>query len=112
MPVWSWRKVNSIFDEGGEAVGIEGRYLSNPSLGPAGQAPHTVYESYHQQFRQLKRQQSSPMGSARQLPMAPFGHRRTASSSSFGHHQPTDLPSPGYYDFYYNCKRHTSPGCP
>ena len=45
--------------------------------------PPTVYESYHQQYRQLQRQQSSPMGSNRQLPMAPFGHRRTASSGSF-----------------------------
>ena len=66
------------------------------TMAGGGPSPHTVYESYHQQFRQLKRQQSSPMGSARQLPMAPFGHRRTASSSSFGgYQQPTDLTSPG-----------------
>ena len=50
---------------------------------PMSNLPPTVYESYHQQFRQLQRQQSSPMGSNRQLPMAPFGHRRTASSGSF-----------------------------
>ena len=66
------------------------------TMAGGGPSPHTVYESYHQQFRQLKRQQSSPMGSARQLPMAPFGHRRTASSSSFGgYQQPADLTSPG-----------------
>ena len=47
-----------------------------------------VYESYHQQFRQLQRQHSSPMGQSgsRQLPMAPFGHRRT-QSGSFVHSQ-------------------------
>ena len=68
------------------------------TMAGGGPSPHTVYESYHQQFRQLKRQQSSPMGSARQLPMAPFGHRRTASSSSFGgYQQPADLTSPGIY---------------
>ena len=54
-----------------------------PSMGS--NLPPTVYESYHQQYRQLQRQQSSPMGSNRQLPMAPFGHRRTASSGSFTH---------------------------
>ena len=113
---------HASFDEGGEAspaavvgnvVGSElcpPPYGSNPHLsatagsgptiavtGGGGPSPHTVYESYHQQFRQLKRQQSSPMGSARQSPMAPFGHRRTASSSSFGGYQQptTDLTSPG-----------------
>ena len=109
---------HASFDEGGEASTVVGNvvgselcpppYGSNPHLsatagsgptiaGGGGPSPHTVYESYHQQFRQLKRQQTSPMGSARQLPMAPFGHRRTASSSSFGgyHEQPTDLMSPG-----------------
>ena len=95
---------HASFDEGGETAGIEGPYFSNPSLGP-GQTPHTVYENYHQQLRQMKRHGSSPLGSARQLPspmgsssrqlpMAPFGHRRTASSSSFGH-IPPELISPG-----------------
>lgn len=79
---------HSSFDEGDAATVM---HHSNPQL-TSGQPPHTVYESYHQQFRQLKRQHSSPMGS-RQLPMAPFGHRRTASSASFGH--VPNIASPG-----------------
>ena len=53
------------------------------------QGMNPVYESYHQQFTQLQRQHSSPMGQSgpsRQLPMAPFGHRRT-QSGSFVHSQ-------------------------
>ena len=63
-----------------------------PSMGS--NLPPTVYESYHQQYRQLQRQQSSPIGSNRQLPMAPFGHRRTASSSSFT--QPDEMGKPEF----------------
>ena len=57
---------HASFDEGGEAVGIGDPFHSNPHLpgsgsGP-GQPPGTIYESYHQQFRQLNRQMSSPIG--------------------------------------------------
>lgn len=87
---------HSSFDEGGlEAVMLH--HNSNPQLASS-QPPHPIYESYHQQFRQLKRQHSSPMGS-RQLPMAPFGHRRTASSASFG--PVPNIASPGYLNSFF-----------
>ena len=66
---------------------------------PPSNVPPTVYESYHQQFRSVQRQHSSPMGSNRQLPMAPFGHRRTASSSSFTGHADATGKNPGFCKF-------------
>ncbi len=78
---------HSSFDEGQEAQSLH-QHSSNPHLSSSNVPAPTIYESYHQQFRQFHRQQSSPMGS-RQLPMAPFGHRRTASSGNFAHHDQT-----------------------
>lgn len=78
---------HASFDEGQEGLPPNFQHhSSNPHLSvnvpvASANAP-TIYESYHQQFRQLQNKHSSPMGS-RQLPMAPFGHRRTASSGSF-----------------------------
>ena len=62
---------------GGQPTGQEGKHLIHHDSDTT-----SGYDFYHQQYRKIQRQHSSPMAS-RQLPMAPFGHRRTASSGSF-----------------------------